>query len=66
MSATNYIETFERDGFYRWKIYHYDETGNREIIISRSSGEFGSRSEAVNDATDWIEDNHPNIEYETA
>lgn len=44
-------------GPYSWKVYHYDETGNKEIIIARSTSHFKTEAQAINDCVDWLEDN---------
>lgn len=57
MERDLYHETYEKfDGWY-WKIYHYDNTGNKEIILHKSTKSFHYREDAENDCYQFQEDN---------
>jgi hypothetical protein len=56
-SKPNYYETQESDGYYRFKVYHYDRTGNKEIRLHTSEYEFENEDQANDAATDWLEEN---------
>jgi hypothetical protein len=57
MSEKLYYEVVEESGWFGWKVYHYDSTGNREIVVARSSKEFATAEEAVDDCSEWQDDN---------
>ena len=52
-----YWESYDTDGGWAWKIYHYDETGNREIILHRSARKFGYHENADDDCCQFQDDN---------
>jgi hypothetical protein len=57
MSEEMYYEVVEQSGWFGWKVYHYDLTGNREIVVARSSKKFDTEGQAADDCCQWQEDN---------
>lgn len=57
MSEEMYYKVVEQSGWFGWKVYHYDSTGNREIVVARSSEEFATPEEAADNCSDWQDDN---------
>lgn len=56
-TTQHYYEAFETRDAWRFKVYHYDETGNREIGVYRSLKEFPTKEQAEDAAVEWCEDN---------
>lgn len=54
-SKTIYYESVERDDGWGWKVYHYDATGNRQVIMG-SGGPHDEEPDALDAATDWCEE----------
>lgn len=52
----------QRNGLYSFKVYHYDEFGNREVVI-KMGGEFLNRNDALDAAVEWLEENHLDAEW---
>jgi hypothetical protein len=51
-----YYETFQSpSGGFLCKVYHYDATGNKEILDHQAWGE--DEADAVDAALEWAEDN---------
>jgi len=50
-----YYAAYSKDGAYRWKIYGYDATGNREEIRHRSAGEYDSAEEAMDACAEYMD-----------
>lgn len=44
------------DRGWKWKIYHYDSSGNREIIDHRSPDGFDTKADAEDDCCDFQDD----------
>lgn len=58
MPEKMYYEVVESSsGWFGWKVYHYDSTGNREIVVARSSRTFYSEGQAADNCCQWQEDN---------
>jgi hypothetical protein len=58
MSEKLYYEVVETEVGYAWKVYHYDPTGNREIVVARSSQRtFYTEGQAADDCCEWQEAN---------
>jgi hypothetical protein len=57
-----WYEAYEKNGYWQWKIYHYDETGNKEIIDYASKRGFIDRDKAEDNVCLFMEEN--NIEAE--
>jgi len=54
MPAT-YYETYERDGAWYWKVYQYDKTGNREVVL-KDGGPFSDEGDAADHCCNWMEE----------
>jgi hypothetical protein len=63
MAIEHFAESYPSDGGYRWKIYHYDETGNREIVDHRSDEVYESRYDADDAASDFADDHDLTVEF---
>lgn len=59
-----YYETFEASGYFGWRIFHYDETGNIEVVVFRSTKKYGTEGLAADACSEFQEDN--NIDAELA
>lgn len=46
------------------RVYHYDVTGNREIVDWQSSRTFETKAQAINAACEWCEENDVDAELE--
>jgi hypothetical protein len=57
MSEKLYYEVVEDSGWFGWKVYHYDSTGNHERVVARSFKRFATPEEAADDCSDWQDDN---------
>jgi hypothetical protein len=54
-----YYEVVERSsGWFTWKVYHYDSTGNHEVVVTRSSKDFATSGDAADDCSDWQDENN--------
>lgn len=58
----NYYEATTRKGLFGWKIYHYDATGEKEVVVARGEPTYKTEGFAIDAASEWMEDN--NIEAE--
>jgi hypothetical protein len=56
-STTNYYEAYPSEGYWRFKVYHYDKAGNKEINIFRSFLLYGEKEEAEDAAVEWLDAN---------
>lgn len=62
-STELYAETFEsKDEEFGFKIYHYDETGNKEIVVHKSPAKYRDKTDAENAALDYADDNNLEVE----
>jgi hypothetical protein len=57
-----YLETWGEAGSYGWKIYHYDETGNRELLDHRSVATFDSPNQAVDAGVEFADEKGIEVE----
>ncbi len=56
-NQTKYYEARENEyGEWKWVVYTYDETGNREVILHESDYEFESEYEALETCGEFMED----------
>ncbi len=53
----HYVETYKTVGGFRWKVYHYGETGDREVVVMRSDTIFTSEAKANAAALEWMRAN---------
>lgn len=52
-----YYEAYEAfDGGWYWKIYHYDESGNDEVVLHFARGGYSTQEEAEDACADYMED----------
>lgn len=51
-------------GPFGWKVYHYDASGNNEVVIARANPTtlYASKEQALDGACEWMEDNNINAE----
>jgi hypothetical protein len=47
---------------YGWKVYHYDSSGNKEVIVAKSNRSYDSPDRAHDAACEWLEDNNLDAE----
>lgn len=62
----HYGEAYEVSGIngdWKFKIYHYDDSGEREVVVYRSFVEFESKEIAIDAAGIWA-DEHPELDVE--
>ncbi len=66
MTTSHYYTATESSTNGRWKakVYHYDATGNVEIIDHTSGYLFPSRERAIDASVAWCEDNGVDAEME--
>jgi hypothetical protein len=57
MSEKLYYEVVESGAGFGWKVYRYDSSGNRDIVVARSSRAFYTEGQAADDCCQWQEDN---------
>jgi hypothetical protein len=64
MEKKLYAEMFQPRGYEDWafKIYHYDETGNKEIIVHKSPPKYRDKTDAENAAMDYADMNDLDVE----
>lgn len=56
-SKDHFYEAYQdKHDAWRWKVYHYDVTGNKEIIVAKAERGFDTRGEAEDAANDWLEE----------
>lgn len=55
-SKQHYYETVESGGGYGWKIYHYDASGNKEIVVHRSEKDYDTEPEAEDACVEFMEE----------
>jgi hypothetical protein len=61
-SKNMYYEAIQKDGGWYWKIYHYDQSGNKEIVVYRSDRGYDSGPEAEDACCEFQEANNINAE----
>lgn len=61
-SKQSYCEVYKRGTGVGFKVYHYDSTGNNEIVIHRSDPIYRDKIDAENAAADWCEANNIDAE----
>lgn len=62
-SDKHYYEATVKNKQYGWKVYHYDMTGEKEIIVGRGEPKHESEEKALDACSDWMEDNEINAEF---
>lgn len=55
MKTKYYYESFATQGGFAWKVYHYDESGNKEIVDRVERG-FQSQEKALDAAGEFMEE----------
>lgn len=62
----NYYTAFRKRGNpdWRWMIYHYDATGERQIPIARAQKAYGTKEEALDAAAEHCDDHSILAEYD--
>jgi hypothetical protein len=59
-----YYEAYTgKNGRYGWKVYHYDETGNKEIIDHKKDALHRSVEDAENECCEYMEEKGIEAEY---
>jgi hypothetical protein len=47
---------------YYGQVYHWDDSGNKIIVVHVSEKSFNTPNEALDEASDWAEDNGIDVE----
>jgi hypothetical protein len=58
--SSDYYEAIRATGsddWWKFEVYHYDETGDKKIVVHCSDLDFPSKAAAEDAAWDWCEDN---------
>lgn len=63
-SKKHYYASNEEAGRYRGIVYHYDPSGNRQMVVWKSDELFDSEEEAQDAACDWAMENDIEAEME--
>lgn len=56
-----YEANADKTGQFVWKVYHYDPTGNKEMVVATKGG-FDDKNKALDAASEWMEDNNIDAE----
>jgi hypothetical protein len=59
-----YYSVIEQSGMYRGQVYRYDRIGANAIVLWTSDNRRDTRSEALDDAINWLEDNNVEADLE--
>ncbi len=52
-----FYETYKTPGGWRWKVYHYDATGQQEIVTARSDTKsYVTEEQAADACAQWLDD----------
>ena len=57
MGGRAYYESYPVAGGHRWKIYHYDPSGDNEVLVGRSGQVYDTADEAVDACGEHMDDN---------
>ncbi len=61
MDKRLYYEAYETDMGWMWKVYHYDQSGNKEVRVAQG-GSFDSPEDAMDACSVWQEENNVDAE----
>lgn len=56
-NSKHYYEATVKNKQYGWKVYHYDTTGEKEIIVGRGEPKYDTENQALDAAGEWMEEN---------
>lgn len=56
-SKTRYYEVVDEEDRFSWRVYHYDPSGNRVVVLARSDRYYDTPAEAEDACTTWQEEN---------
>ncbi len=64
MTEKLYAEAFKRNRYnWSWKIYHYDETGMKEVFVATSEDRmYRDKDEALDAASDYADEQGLDVE----
>lgn len=61
-SQGHYLEAVPGSYGWIWRVCHYDETGNVEIVVYHSTDEYDDHAEAIEAALEWCDEHHVCVE----
>lgn len=61
---TVYCEAYPTANGYRGRVYKYDSTGNKTIVIKNDPTEFLTKEEAIDCLVEWCDENNIHCEID--
>lgn len=61
-SQTYYYTARETDDGWVWRVYHYDPSGNQEIVVARGERGLDGQGLALDAAGDWCDEHNVDAE----